>query len=186
MKFPWLLLLAVALAVDAFVVALGVGLAAGGLSRRQEIRLAFHFGLFQFMMPVLGWAAGRSIAPLIQEFDHWVAFALLAFIGGRMVVEGMGRGKEKSFRERDATRGAGLVLLSVATSLDALAAGLSFAALGVRVLPPALLIGGVTMGLSYAGARYGPRLGRALGRGSEIFGGMVLIGIGIKILLEHL
>jgi len=186
MKFPWLFLLALALAVDAFVVALGVGLAAGRLSRRQEFRLSFHFGLFQFLMPVLGWTAGRSVTAMIQSFDHWVAFALLVFVGGRMIIEGTGRREKKPVRNKDVTRGAELVLLSVATSLDALAAGLSFAALGMRVFGPALLIGGVAMVLSYAGARFGPRLGRALGRGTELFGGLVLIGIGVKILLDHL
>lgn len=186
MRWPWILLLALALAVDAFVVALGVGLARGRLSRRQEFRMAFHFGLFQFIMPVLGWAAGRSVAAVIQAYDHWVAFALLAFVGGRMVIEGAARREANPSRTKDATRGVELILLSVATSLDALAAGLSFAALGMRVIGPALLIGGVAMALSYAGIRSGPRLGRALGRGTEIFGGIVLIGIGVKILLEHL
>ncbi len=127
--------IAIGLAMDAFAVSIAVSVTLGGTSRRQTFRLAWHFGLFQALMPIIGWIAGRSVRPLIESWDHWLAFALLTIVGGRMILEAV-RGGDREGRSSDPTRGWSLVVLSIATSIDALAIGLSFAALGVEVWLP--------------------------------------------------
>jgi len=185
MNFLTVFLIALGLAMDAFAVALSGGFSAGKVTKRQTLRLAFHFGLFQFLMPILGWAAGLTVQNLIQAYDHWVAFALLAGIGGKMVYESFRQEKNEG-RKPDITRGASLVLLSLATSIDALAVGLSLSLLRVRILYPSTVIGVVCFALTALGFAFGSRLGRLLGRRMELLGGMVLIGIGVRILIEHL
>ena len=185
MDFLTIFLIALGLAMDAFAVSLSGGFAAGKATPRQTLRLAFHFGLFQFFMPILGWAAGLTVQNLIQAYDHWVAFALLAGIGGKMVYESFKTEKEEK-KASDITRGASLVLLSLATSIDALAVGLSLSLLRVRILYPSAVIGVVCFALTAFGFAFGSRLGRLLGRRMELLGGMVLIGIGVRILIEHL
>jgi putative Mn2+ efflux pump MntP len=185
MNFLTVFLIALGLAMDAFAVALSGGFSAGKVTKRQTLRLAFHFGLFQFLMPILGWAAGLTVQNLIQAYDHWVAFALLAGIGGKMVYESFRQEKNEG-RKPDITRGASLVLLSLATSIDALAVGLSLSLLRVRILYPSAVIGVVCFALTAIGFAFGSRLGRLLGRRMELLGGMVLIGIGVRILIEHL
>ena len=185
MDFLTIFLIALGLAMDAFAVSLSGGFAAGKATPRQTLRLAFHFGLFQFFMPILGWAAGLTVQNLIQAYDHWVAFALLAGIGGKMVYESFRQEKNEG-RKPDITRGASLVLLSLATSIDALAVGLSLSLLRVRILYPSTVIGVVCFALTALGFAFGSRLGRLLGRRMELLGGMVLIGIGGRILIEHL
>jgi len=177
--------IAVALAMDAFAVAIAVSVTLGKASGRQLFRLSFHFGWFQFMMPVIGWFAGRTVAGWVSAWDHWIAFGLLAVIGGKMIYEAfteVGRQEPAG----DPTRGISLVLLSIATSIDALAAGFTFALIGVNVRYPALIIGVVAAALTLLGMRIGGRLGLRFGKRIEVLGGVVLIGIGIKILLEHL
>ena len=176
--------LAVGLAMDALAVAIGTGLVLKHLTFRHVFRLAFHFGLFQFLMPVLGWLAGRTIDAYIRGFDHWVAFGLLAFVGGKMLWEA--RRKEAEARPGDPTRGWMLVLLSVATSIDALAVGLSMAFLHVSIWLPSAVIGLVAFAFTVAGLLLGSRVGHTLGRWPEVVGGLVLLGIGAKILAEHL
>jgi len=185
LDFLTIFLIALGLAMDAFAVALSGGFSAGKVTKRQTLRLAFHFGLFQFLMPILGWAAGLTVQNLIQAYDHWVAFALLAGIGGKMVYESFRQEKNEG-RKPDITRGASLVLLSLATSIDALAVGLSLSLLRVRILYPSTVIGVVCFALTALGFAFGSRLGRLLGRRMELLGGMVLIGIGVRILIEHL
>lgn len=180
-----LLGIAVGLAMDAFAVALGVGLALATVTRRQAFRLSWHFGLFQFLMPVLGWLAGRTVERQIAAVDHWLAFALLAGIGGKMLYEA-GRGGTEPRAAGDPTRGWSLLALSVATSVDALAVGLSLGLLRVRIWYPAAVIGVVAALLTAAGLRLGKRLGAIFGRRMEALGGVVLLAIGAKILLEHL
>lgn len=182
----WLTLLgiAVGLAMDAFAVAMATGLALGAVTPRHVFRLAFHFGLFQFMMPLVGWVAGAKLAHLIGDYDHWAAFALLAFVGGKMLLEAFddhGNGSRS-----DPTRGLMLVTLSVATSLDALAVGLSMALLGVDIWLPSVVIGLVAAALTTVGLGLGNRLGQRWGFWAEIAGGCVLLGIGIQILVGHL
>jgi putative Mn2+ efflux pump MntP len=180
-----LLGIAVGLAMDAFAVALGVGLTLATVTRRQAFRLAWHFGLFQFLMPVLGWLAGRTVERQIAAVDHWIAFALLAGIGGKMLYES-GRDGAEARAAGDPTRGWSLLVLSVATSVDALAVGLSLGLLRVRIWYPAAVIGVVAALLTAAGLRLGKRLGAIFGRRMEALGGVVLLAIGVKILLEHL
>lgn len=186
MSFLVLLGIAVGLAMDTFAVAIGLGCSPRGLSRRQSFRLAFHFGLFQCVMPIIGWAAGTRVEAHIRSFDHWVAFGLLAFVGGKMILESFRPATEGAGREDDPTRGHRLILLSVATSIDALAVGLSLAVLEVKIVFPAVVIGLVSFGLTLLGARIGRMVGKAVGRRAEMAGGIVLVLIGIKILAEHL
>jgi putative Mn2+ efflux pump MntP len=179
-----LLGLALALAMDAFAVALGTGAVLARLTGRHLFRLGFHFGLFQAMMPVIGWLAGQTIIQWVSAWDHWIAFSLLALIGGRMIHEACS-GEEKA-EDRDPTKGASLVLLSIATSIDALAVGFSLSVIGVSIWMPALVIGLVAGALTVIGMLLGGRIGDRWGPRVEIFGGLVLISIGIKILVEHL
>jgi len=176
--------LAVALAMDAFAVALGTALTLPKMTGRHLFRLGWHFGLFQALMPIVGWLAGMSIQKWIVSFDHWVAFGLLSFIGGRMLWEAT-HPEEKSERN-DPTRGWSLMVLSVATSIDALAVGLTLAMLNVSIWFPSLIIGLVAGVLTIVGMLLGRRLNGHWGPRVEILGGLVLIGIGIKILVEHL
>jgi putative Mn2+ efflux pump MntP len=177
------LFIAVGLATDATAVCLAAGACRPAPGRRAAARLAFHFGLFQFMMPVLGWYAGTRIAGHIAPLDHWLAFGLLAFVGIRMIRSGAGAGPACP---PDPSRGMTLVSLSLATSIDALAVGLSLAVLDVRIWQPSAIIGGVTMILALSAVYMGRRLGAALGRRAEICGGIVLILIGARILWTHL
>lgn len=185
---PGLLLwagLGVGLAMDAFAVATSTSLMLRQVSKRQVFRFGFHFGLFQAMMPIIGWFAGKTVHEYIAAWDHWVAFGLLAFIGFKAIVDTILRGEEPAL-EHDPTRGLSLVVFSVATSIDALAVGLSLALVGVAIWTPALVIGVVTSLLTTLGMLIGARIGARLGRGAAIFGGVVLILIGVRILVSHL
>ncbi|MCP4567422.1 MAG: manganese efflux pump [FCB group bacterium] len=180
------LLIAVALAMDAFTVAMAVGLHLsrnGRISGRQYFRLGFHFGFFQFLMPIIGWLAGSTIQVYIEAFDHWLAMGLLTYIGIRLIREG---GQTEKYKLTDPTKGSSLVVLSVATSIDALAVGLSLAFLGTGIIYPALIIGVVAALLTLAGLQLGNRLGKHWRSRIALLGGLILIGIGLKILLEHL
>lgn len=178
--------IAFALAMDAFAVSLGISTAFKGTTKRQSLRVAFHFGFFQFLMPILGWSAGQSVQEYIQAFDHWVAFGLLLFIGGKMIYESFEfRKKEKKY-ESDPTKGLSLLLLSVATSIDALAVGLSLALLGVGIIYPAIVIGLVAFIITLFGMKIGALLGNLIKKRGELLGGVVLILVGLFILLEHL
>ncbi len=179
-----LLGIAVGLAMDAFAVSIAAGLTLAPVSPRQMFRLAFHFGLFQFMTPILGWLAGKELAPHIGAYDHWVAFGLLGLVGGKMLLEA-GRQKEPNDKA-DPTRGLMLVTLSVATSIDALAVGLSMAFLRDSVWTAAVAIGLMAAALSAVGIGFGGRLGRSWGRWAEAAGGCLLLLIGVRILAGHL
>lgn len=175
---------AFSLGVDAFSVALAAGVFPSENERRRTFRLVFHFGFFQGGMTLLGWLGGRTIEPIIAEFDHWIAFGLLSYVGGRMLYSAWRDGTE-SFRE-DPSRGRMLVLMSVGTSIDALAVGLSLALAGSPVFWASLVIGVVASAMTYVGLRLGCRLGRMFGRRVEFFGGLTLIGIGVRVLISHL
>jgi putative Mn2+ efflux pump MntP len=179
-----LLGLALALAMDAFAVALGTGTVLTRLTGRHLFRLGFHFGLFQALMPVIGWLAGQTVIQWISAWDHWIVFVLLALIGGRMIHEACNA--DEKLDERDPTRGFNLVLLSIATSIDALAVGFSLSVIGVSIWLPALVIGLVAGILTVAGMLLGGRIGDRWGPRVGILGGLVLIAIGTKILIEHL
>ena len=177
---------AIALAMDAFAVSVAAGVTLRRVSGRQTFRLAWHFGLFQALMPIIGWAAGLTIQTYIEAFDHWIAFALLAIIGGRMVLAGI-RDEEEQLGKGEPTRGWTMVMLSVATSIDALAVGLSLAMLRVSVWIPALVIGLVAGAFTAGGLHLGGFVGRRLkvARFAALAGGIVLLGIGANILREH-
>jgi manganese efflux pump family protein len=179
-----ILLIAVGLSMDAMAVSLGIGTTQYANSPRPIFRLSFHFGLFQFLMPVLGWLGGISIQQFISGFDHWIAFGLLAFVGVRMIRSGLDT--EGESHTSDPSRGGMLVLLAVATSIDALAVGLSLAMLKVSILYPSLVIGVITGTLSLIGLRVGGRLGQTFGKRIEIIGGLILIAIGLRVLITHL
>ena len=176
--------MALGLAMDASAVALGVGFALKRLSFRPVFRLSFHFGLFQALMPILGWLAGSTIEPLIAAYDHWVAFALLAYVGGNMIRAGLGHEEEERIL-KDPTRGGRLVMLSVATSIDALAVGLLLGVMRVSIWYPSLVIGLVAATCTIAGLVLGHRFGAALGRRMEVVGGAVLLFIGARVVYEH-
>ncbi len=179
-----LLGLAMALAMDAFAVALGTGAVLTRLTGRHLFRLGFHFGLFQALMPVIGWLAGQTIVQWVSAWDHWLAFSLLAMVGGRMIHEAFST--EEKAEDRDPTRGLSLILLSIATSIDALAIGFSLSVIGVSIWMPSLVIGLVAGVLTVIGMLLGGRIGDRWGSRVEIFGGLVLIAIGTRILVEHL
>jgi len=189
MNFTLVIGLALALAMDAFAVAVGIGLTMRGCTPRQSLRLSLHFGVFQFFMPLAGWAAGRTVSRIIRDFDHWIAAGLLVFVAGKMILEALrrkGHTPDEAATCRDPTRGGSLVMLSLATSIDALAVGLGLAALRVPVVYPAAVIGAVAFLLTLAGTRLGPLLGRWAGKSAEFAGAIVLLAIAAKILVDHL
>jgi putative Mn2+ efflux pump MntP len=177
------LLIALGLAMDAFAVSLGIG-TTGKTNPRAIFRLAFHFGLFQSLMTTLGWLMGNTIVELIAIFDHWVAFVLLSYVGISMIRSGL-KPDLQSF-PGDPSRGSLLVMLSIATSLDALAVGLSLAMLRASILFPTIVIGLTAGGLSVTGLLTGSRLGKTFGKRMEVAGGLTLLGIGARILITHL
>lgn len=172
--------LAVALGCDAFAVGLGVG--TRFCSPRQIFRLAFHFGLFQFGMPLLGWAMGLYLVGLVKTWGPWVAFFLLVFIGVKMAYESL-QGEDSQEVCADPTRGVSLIVLSLATSMDALGVGFSLGILGRRLLGAAVCIGVTAALMTWAAMRIGNRLSVLWGRRMGVFGGVVLVGIAFKLLL---
>jgi putative Mn2+ efflux pump MntP len=176
--------LAVGLAMDATAVAVATSITLGRVSGRQVFRFSFHFGLFQAVMPIIGWLSGRGFYDTIRNWDHWIAFSLLAFIGFKAIYDAW-KGEDPIYH-RDPTRGWSLVVLSVATSIDALAVGLSLVVLGVSIWYPCVIIGLVTALMTALGMMVGARLGKRLGQRMKAIGGIILVGIGVKILVEHL
>ncbi len=186
MSFIFILGIAVALAMDCFAITLGMACGSRGLTLKQAVRMAAYFGGFQFAMPVLGWFAGGRLLGLIEHFDHWVAFGLLALIGGRMIHESIEMSEEEKSCRPDQTQGKRLLVLALATSIDALAVGLSLGVVRTGILYPAIIIGITSFVLTVAGAKLGPVVGRLVGKRAELVGGLILIAIGTKVLIEHL
>lgn len=180
-------LLAVSLAIDCFTVSITSGIILHRIRWGIFLKMAFLFGLFQAAMPFLGWLGASRFNHLIETYDHWIAFALLAFLGIRMIREHFKDEEERSF---DPTRMKVILTLAVATSIDALAVGISFAFIGFRTLSsllyPLTAIGIASFVISLAGSLIGVFFGKRFNLRVEIFGGLVLIGIGVKILFEHL
>lgn len=175
--------IAVALAMDAFAVALSAGVLLDPITGRQLFRLGFHFGLFQGGMPVIGWLAGVGLRQFVTLFAPWITFGLLTFVGGKMIYEAV-TDQEEVRERRDPTRGMTLVILSIATSIDALAVGFSLSLLGTAIWTPAVTIGIITALLTVTGMLLGRKIGAIWGDRVEILGGVVLIGIGLKIFLQ--
>lgn len=177
--------IACGLAMDATAVCLGAGATGRARGGRAAFRLVFHFGLFQMLMPLLGWLLGRGLVGIFHRVDHWLAFVLLAFVGGRMIIAGL-RPHADDEPRGDLTRGWSLVALSVATSIDALAVGLGLAVLDIAIWLPCLLIGVITAGMSWGGLALGGVLHSRWGSRMEIAGGVLLTLIGLQILVSHL
>ena len=182
MHFAELFLIGVGLSMDAFAVSICKGLSVRGLKPKHALLAGLYFGGFQFLMPVIGWLLGYRFEAMIQSVDHWIAFGLLSLIGGNMIKESFGSEDELSDDFGVKT----MVLLAVATSIDALAVGVTFAFLDVKILPAAGLIGVTTFLLSAAGIFIGHVFGMRYKARAERLGGVILILMGLKILLEHL
>lgn len=178
--------IAIALSMDAMAVGLASGILLQKVTFRQTFRLAWHFGFFQFMMPVLGWFCGRMIAHWISKCDHWVAFGFLAFVGLKMIYESCHHDTNET-SPKDPSRGMTMVMLSIATSIDAFAVGLSLSLLNVQIWFPAVVIGIITTTLTALSLHLGGWLGEKskFGQYAELLGGSILIIIGIKILYDH-
>lgn len=179
-----IIVVALGLAMDAVAVCIVAATTGYASNKRAVFRLVFHFGLFQFLMPVLGWLLGAWVERYVERVDHWIAFGLLAFVGGRMIWAALH--PDEQAQRTDPTRGLTMVMLSVATSLDALAVGLSLAMAGISVWQPSVLIGLITGAMCLLAIALGNRLRRTFARWAEIAGGVVLILIGARILFEHL
>jgi putative Mn2+ efflux pump MntP len=176
-------LIGIGLSMDCFAVSLVIGTTTKTRLICAAAIIALCFGVFQAGMTVIGWAAGVSLIGFISAYDHWVAFILLAVVGGKMVGEGVWGDEEEAPIE--VIRIVPVIVLSVATSIDALAVGVSFGVLQTAVLLPALIIGIVCFVISFAGVMLGERLEPVLGNKMEIFGGIILVLIGLRILYEH-
>ena len=179
--------IAVALAMDAFAVSISYGCKAQTMTLKNTITIALFFGLFQAFMPVIGWFAGSAFTTIINSFSHWVAFVILLYIGIKMIHEGLRADytSQTNCVDEFKLRYKKLFLLSLATSIDALAVGLSLALIDYSIAVPALVIGIVTFIFSYIGVKMGCTLNKLLGKKVEIFGGIILIFIGIKVVIEH-
>ena len=188
------LLIAISLSMDAFAVSVSAAACSKNLRPFHMFRAAAAFGLFQFVMPLAGWLLGDAFSALIRAFDHWVAFALLAIVGGKMLIEVYEEWKQSPGEacpidedaKRDLTSKRIVLVLAIATSIDALAVGISFSAIGTPALVPSLVIGAVTFIVCGLAFLFGKRIGFIFGRYAQVVGGLVLLGIGARILLSHL
>ena len=183
MSFFDLFLIALALSMDAFAVAICKGLSVKKVGAKHILTVGIYFGGFQALMPLIGYLLGTQFESFITSVDHWIAFVLLSFIGGNMIREALSHEEEKlddSFSFKT------MMTLAVATSIDALAMGVTFAFLRVNIVPAVLLIGATTFVLSAAGLKVGNVFGAKYKSRAELFGGVVLVLMGLKILLEHL
>lgn len=178
-----ILFVALGLAMDAFAVSVTSGFTIKYLRIQHALRLAAFFGLFQAIMPVVGWLAGIGLRDIISGIDHWIAFGLLSMIGFKMIFEST---RMKPDKKLDPLNIYVILILSIATSIDALAVGLTLSILDISIINPAIIIGVITFLLSFIGVYVGDRFGHFFENKIEVVGGMILIGIGIKILIEHL
>lgn len=186
MDFITLLLIAVGLAMDAFSVAITDGIILKNIRLRYAFKIGLFFGIFQFGMLFIGDTLGGTFSSYISACDHWIAFFLLLFIGGKMFYDAIW-GKDEELEEEKNPLGAKtLTVLAIATSIDALAVGVSFAAMNVDIITASSVVGLVAFVFSFAGVYIGAKFGNIFGNKSEIIGGLVLMGIGVKILIKHL
>ncbi|MCB9529654.1 MAG: manganese efflux pump [Myxococcales bacterium] len=189
MGFPAILLLAIGLAMDATAVSAARGLALPRVERRHMLQVALWFGGAQALMPLLGWLLGAAIGPLVERYDHWIAFTLLAAIGGKMTWEALRADPadaDEPLAPGDPFAPRLMLLLAIATSVDAFAVGITLPLLGAPLVLSLATIGLTTALLSVAGLHAGRRFGALLGPRLDLIGGLVLIGLGVKILVEHL
>jgi manganese efflux pump family protein len=184
MELLTVILIAVGLAMDAFAVSIVTGSVYRELHVKHVLRMALFFGGFQAVMPVIGFLAGLGMRERIEAFDHWIAFGLLSFVGGKMIYEAFQIKSAQS--RRDPSSLLILLALSVATSIDALAVGVTLSLLTTSIVLAVAVIGAITFTLSYAGVAIGKRFGHFFESRIEVIGGLILIAIGLKILIEHL
>lgn len=186
MDYMELILIAIGLSMDAFAASISKGLCLAEIKYKYAFIVAFFFGGFQFLMPLLGWLLAKSFATYIVSFDHWIAFLLLSFIGGKMIVEALKK-HEIECCSTTLIDVKNLFFLAIATSIDALAIGVTFALLpNINILLSVAIIGVITFILSFIGVFIGHIFGSKFGKWSEVLGGIILIFIGLKILVEHL
>ena len=179
-----IIFIAIGLAMDAFAVSVCKGLSMKKMSWKKAIIIAFYFGIFQALMPIIGYALGIGFEESIKFIDHWIAFGLLAFIGGNMIKEALS--KDEDDNQNDDVNFKTMVVLAVATSIDALAVGVTFAFLNVNLIFAISIIGVLTFIISLLGVKIGNVFGDKFEKKAELAGGIILILIGLKILLEHL
>ena len=180
-----IVLIAVSLSLDCFAVSVAGSISMRTVSRSQVLRVALAFGLFQAGMLVIGWQVGQAVVDIIETFAHWLAFGLLALVGARMIKESL-ESDDEDHPGTDITRGFALLSLSVATSIDSLAVGLSLGFLESRLMLAAVTIGSVAFLFTAGGFYFGERIGSLLGRRAEVVGGIVLIGLGIRIVVTEI
>ena len=173
---------ALALSMDAFAVAVSCGVSKRARDTFTQAKIGAYFGIFQALMPVFGWILASRFSEYIRSYDHWIAFILLGFIGIKMIRES----RDNTCEDVGDLTTKHLVTLAIATSIDALAAGISFAVLDTNIFLAAVAIGLITFMLSFLGAKFGEKLGCQFQQGAEVFGGVILVAIGTKILIEHL
>ncbi len=180
-----IIFISIGLAMDAFAVSIANGVTINQQRVPHAFKIAFSFGIFQAIMPVIGWLAGQTLMELIASIDHWIAFILLTYIGVKMIYDALkiSHSKENGCTSLELST---LMMLSFATSIDALAVGITFAFLNISIIYPVIIIGLITFALSFIGFFAGNKLGSVFGNRIEILGGSILIGIGLKILFEDL
>lgn len=184
MSFIEIILIAIGLSLDAFAVSITSGVTINNLKVRHAFKIAAFFGIFQAIMPLIGYLAGISLNKYITSYDHWIAFGLLAFIGGKMIYEGFQI--EKCEMDKDCLNSVTLLILAIATSIDALAVGVVFSSLSLSIIIPVIIIGLITFVICFAGVYIGDKFGSFFEKKMELIGGAVLILIGLKILIEHI
>ena len=183
MNYTEIFLIAIGLSMDAFAVSLANGIIIKKIRLSDCLKFGLFFGIFQFIMPAIGWGLGTTVSGYISAFDHWIAFLLLGFIGVKMIYESL---KSDDDGEEKSLGFVNMTILAIATSIDALAVGISFAVMETRIFISSIIIGITTFIISFSGVILGKRLGVKLKTGAEVFGGIILISIGLKILIEHL
>jgi len=179
-----LILLSIGLAMDAFSVAIVAGFGLGKIKTLDSIKVSITFGLAHIMMPILGWALGSTVVDLIQQWDHWLAFVLLAIVGGKMIKEGYEDSVETI--SSDILGFSSLIMFTLAVSIDALAVGLSFSLQEMSIWIPSLYMGIGTLFFTFIGLNIGNKTGQQFGKKAQIMGGIVLIIIGLRIVLTHI
>ncbi len=179
-----LVLISIGLSMDAFVVSIGKGISLNKIEKKNVLVIALFFGFFQGFMPLVGYMLGSTFSEYIVSFDHWIAFILLSLVGGNMLIEAF---SDEDSEEKESFKVREIFILAIATSIDALAVGITLALIqDVEIITSVVIIGIITFTLSYIGVIFGKKIGTKFGKVAEIFGGLVLIGIGLKILIEHL
>ena len=180
-----LILLSVGLAMDAFSVALVAGFGLGKVKLADSLKVSGVFGVAHIVMPILGWFLGSTVIDLISKWDHWIAFVLLFFVGGKMLMEGLNEDAE-NINASELLGVTSLLMFTIVVSIDALAVGLSFSVQNLSIWIPSLYMGAGTLVFTFVGLNIGNRTGQRFGKKAQVFGGLVLILIGVRIVLTHM